>query len=283
MTRFVVVTPLLNAATFIEATLASVDAQTDPDWVHYLMDGGSTDGTLELLAEAANKESRRQILTGRDNSLYDAIFKGFEHSAANGHTDPDTIFVWLNSDDLLMPWAFATLRQAFDETGAEWITALPSLWDKKGRLVLTQPFNWYPRWLIRAGQFHARSLGFIQQESTFFKRSLLSKLSAADIARIRSNKLAGDFLLWREFSRHTALVSIVTPVAGFRNHGANASLTQWANYFAEIKAAGIWVPPPWLGRVFRIAYLPFALVATARNFKKRYARFAEISAAPASD
>jgi glycosyltransferase involved in cell wall biosynthesis len=277
MTRFVVVTPLLNAATFIGATLDSVDAQGDPDWVHYLVDGGSTDGTLEVLAESASDEPRRHILTGKDRSLYDAIFKGFERAAEDGHTDPDTICVWLNSDDLLMPWAFATLRQAFEETGAEWITALPSLWDKDGRLVLIQPFNWYPRLLIRAGQFHARSMGFIQQESTFFRRSLLSKLSDSDVEMIRKNKLAGDFLLWREFARHATLVPIAAPVAGFRNHGANASLTQWTRYFDEIKAAGIWVPPLWLGRIFRLAYLPFAMAATTLNFRRRYAKFAAIT------
>jgi glycosyltransferase involved in cell wall biosynthesis len=284
MTRFVVVTPVLNAATYIAATLESVRGQTDSDWVHYLVDGGSTDGTLDVLAQAAAEDARRRIVTGRDKGLYDALFKGFEHASADGFNDPRTICVWINADDLLMPWAFTTLRRAFDETGAEWITALPALWDKEGRLVVVQPYNWYPRRLIRAGQFHGRSLGFIQQESTFFTRELLSRLPESTVEGIRNTKLAGDFLLWREFAYYTALVSIAATVAGFRNHGANASVTQFASYFDEIKDAGIRIPPTWLGRVFRFAYGPLAMLAVLRNYRRRYAQFvADLSSPPPSD
>lgn len=280
MTRFVVVTPVLNGATFIGATLASVKAQTDSDWVHYVVDGGSTDGTLGLLEQAVVEDPRRRLVTGRDRGLYDAVFKGFERALSDGFTDPHTVCVWLNSDDLLMPWAFATLRQEFDKIGTEWVTGLPTLWDSTGRLVLVQTYNWYPRKLIRAGQFHGHSLGWIQQESTFFTRSLLSKIPDATIETIRVNKLAGDFLLWREFASHAVLVSIVSAVAGFRNHGANASTTQMSQYFDEIKAAGVWVPPSWLGRIFRVAFRPLALLSTARNFRRRYTHFAANSVSP---
>lgn len=274
MTRFVIVTPVFNCASFVEQTLASVQAQTDDDWVHYLVDGGSTDGTLELLVRAAAEEPRRRLVTGRDRGMYDALFKGFEHAAADGFWDPNAICVWLNGDDLLMPWAFARLRQAFDETAAEWITALPAGWDKEGRLALVQPYNWYPRRLIRAGQFNGRSLGWIQQESTFFTCSLLSRLSDGTIETIRQNRLAGDFLLWREFSRHTRLVPIATAVAGFRYHGNNASATQLEQYFKEIEAAGVWVPPSWLGRLLRVCFRPLALLGSARTFRRNYEEFA---------
>jgi glycosyltransferase involved in cell wall biosynthesis len=280
MTRFVVITPVLNAATYVAATLDSVLSQTDSDWVHYIIDGGSTDGTLELVTQAAAEEPRRRIVTGRDKGLYDALFKGFEHASADGINDASTICVWLNADDLLMPWAFVTLRHAFEETGAEWITALPALWDKEGRLVVVQPYNWYPRRLIRAGQFHGRSLGFIQQESTFFTRGLLSRLPDSTVETIRNTKLAGDFLLWREFASHTALVSIVATVAGFRNHGANASVTQFARYFDEVRDAGVRVPPTWLGRILRLIYSPLAMLAVARNYRRRYAQFASGSSGP---
>jgi glycosyltransferase involved in cell wall biosynthesis len=274
MTRFVVVTPVLNAVSYIADTLESVRGQTDSDWIHYIVDGGSTDGTLDLLAQAALVDPRRRVITGRDNGLYDALFKGFEHAAADGFRDTGMICVWLNADDLLMPWAFATLRHVFDRTNAEWITALPTLWDKEGRQVVVRPYNWYPRRLVRAGQFHSRSLGFIQQESTFFTRGLLSRLPASTVDTIRETKLAGDFLLWREFAGHTALLSIVATVAGFRNHGANASVTQLSRYFDEIKQSGVWIPPEWLGRVLRIVYRPLALLAVARTYKRQYSQFA---------
>lgn len=270
MTRFVVVTPVLNGSRFIRATLDSVQAQTDSDWVHYLVDGGSTDGTLDILAQAAETNPRRRIITGKDKSLYDAVFKGFEHAHADSVVDPQTICVWLNSDDLLMPWAFATLRQQFDLTGAEWMAALPCIWDGEGRLEIVQPFNWFPRRLIRAGQFHNRSLGTIQQESTFFTHSLLLKLPPDTIDNIRAKKLAGDFLLWREFARHAELVPVITAVSGFRLHGANLSTAQEDAYFDEIRDAGVRLPPPWLGRVLRAGFRQSALLKTGEGFRQAW-------------
>lgn len=273
MTRFVIVTPVLNAANFIEATLDSIRAQTDPDWVHYIVDGGSTDGTLQILEQAVAGDTRRRLVTGRDKGLYDAMFKGFERSHADGFTDPRTICIWLNADDLLMPWALATLRQKFDETGAEWISALPCIWDLRGRLEVVKPYNWYPRRLILAGLFNNRSLGAIQQECTYFTRSLLSKVPPETVESIRSKKLAGDFLLWREFARHTELVSVMTAVGGFRAHGANLSSTQEAVYYREIREAGVRLPPEWLGRVLRVGFRQPALVRAGEAYRQACRRF----------
>src|ERR1700742_1505171 len=129
MRRFLVVTPVLNGAHYIRQTLASIDAQTHDQWRHAVVDAGSTDGTLEIVRESAAREPRRSLLTGPDRGLYDGVFKGFE---ALGGT-PDDICFWINSDDMVAPWAFATMAQAFDETGADWMTALPAQWDDKGR------------------------------------------------------------------------------------------------------------------------------------------------------
>lgn len=273
MTRFVVVTPVLNGASYIGATLASIKAQTDPDWVHYLVDGGSTDGSLEILARAVTEDPRRRVITGNDRGLFDAVFKGYDQAYADGHTQPDTVCVWLGSDDLAMPWAFATLREQFDETGAEWVSALPALWDFAGRLAVVQPNNWYPRRLIRAGLFNNRTLGGIQLESTFFTYRLLSKLPDEVVERIRTSKLAGDFMLWREFANHTRLVPINSTVAGFRKHGANLSTVKVEAYYDEIRRSGVWLPPAWLGRLFRVVYLPLATIVTARNFRRNCQNF----------
>lgn len=273
MARFVVVTPVLNAAKFIKDNLATVQAQSDGDWIHYFVDGGSVDGTLEILMEASAEDPRRRVITGRDKSLFDAWFKGHETAGSDGQTDGRTICVWLGADDLLMPWAFATLRQHFDQTGAEWVAALPGIWDAEGRLKIVQPVNWYPRWLIRAGQFNNRSLGTLQMESLFFTRALLSKVPAATIQNIRTKNLAGDFLLWREFARHAELVPIMTTVAGFRLHGANLSTLQVNGYFAEIRAAGVRLPPIWLGRILRFGFLQLALFKTGVLFRRTWRVF----------
>ncbi len=275
MTRFVIVTPVVNGAEYIEANLASIAAQTDPDWVHYIVDGGSTDGTLDILKCAVEADPRRRLVTGKDRGLYDAVFKGFDSAAVDGTATAPTICMWLGADDLLMPWAFATLRQEFDESGADWMTALPTIWDFAGRQVVVQPSNWYPRKWIRAGLFNNRALGAIQAECTFFTYNLLTKLPPETTERIRKSRYAGDFLLWREFSSHAALVPITATVSGFRLHGANLSAVAADSYLDEIRMFGGRVPPIWVGRLSRLIYRPLATVATASTFRRTWIRFVE--------
>lgn len=273
MARFAVITPVLNGSRFIRDTLASVRNQSEQDWVHYIVDGGSIDGTLEILRDAAAEDSRRRIITGSDRGIYDAGFKGIEAATMDGVINPRTVFSWIGSDDLLMPWAFSTLRSHFDKDGTDWVTALPAIFDDAGRLEIVQPFNWYPRRLIRAGYFHNRCLGTIQTESVFFSQRLLSKVPVAVIDQIRIKRLAGDFMLWREFSRHTKLVPISTAVSGFRFHGANQSTAQIEGYYREIRDSGVRIPPLWLGRILRVGFSQLALAAGGFAFRKAWRDF----------
>lgn len=273
MARLVVVTPVLNGATYIEATLESVRAQTDPDWAHYLVDGGSTDGTLDIIARAVATDPRRRLVTGQDRGLYDAVFKGFERAYADGELQPETICGWLGSDDLMMPWAVATLRERFEETHAEWMAAVPTIWDHEGRLALVLRPNWYPRQLIRAGLFNPRILGGIQQESTFFTYSLLARLPTDTVEAIRAARLAGDSFLWRAFARYAELVPIPATVAGYRKHGGNLTTIEEDRYYQEIRDSGIWIPPAWLGRTLRRGYQLLARRVTGRQLRDASERF----------
>ncbi len=83
-----IVTPVLNGARYLEDCLASVRAQTHPRIEHLVVDGGSTDGTLELLAAAPGV----RVLTGRDRGMYDALRRGFQ--AAEGD-----VLAYQNADD----------------------------------------------------------------------------------------------------------------------------------------------------------------------------------------
>jgi len=267
MRRFVVVTPVLNGATYIAQTLASVDAQTYPNWVHYVVDGGSTDASLEIVRRSVAAESRRHLVTGPDLGLYDGLFKGFEYAKQDGSSSQD-ICLWINADDMLMPWAFATVAHIIEITHAEWVTALPAQWDAQGRLGIVQPFAWYPRWWIRRGWLNGRGLGWIQQESTFFARSLLDRVPSDRLARIRGLRLAGDFLLWRSFSDFVPLITIPTVVAGFRFHGGNASTAMEERYFREVRDAGGVILPSGVGHAARLLFQLIALFVTRQRFRR---------------
>jgi len=262
MSRCVIVTSVLNGARYLEATLASVDAQTHDDWIHFVVDGGSTDDTLDIVRRSTAAEPRRILVTGPDRGMYDGIFKGFDRARSDGGA-PDDICLWLNADDLLAPWALSTMVQAFTAWDADWLTAFPAQWDARGNLEFVHPRAWYPQSLIRAGLFSGRGLGWIQQECTFFTRRLLDLVPPARLAAIRNTKMAGDFLLWREFARHRPLLSVPTVIGGFRSHGGNASIQGPEVYYRELRQAGIFLPPAILGRPLRALYLLMATLVTA--------------------
>jgi glycosyltransferase involved in cell wall biosynthesis len=265
--RFFVVTPVLNGAQFLPAAIASIDAQTFPGWIHYVVDGGSSDGTVELVQQSVEKEPRRRLIQGRDRGLYDAVFKGFDTMEALGLRDED-ICLYLNADDLLAPWAFATMKAAFDMYGKDWITGQPGRWDAEGRLVLVEPIGWYPRWFIARGWFNVDCLGSIQQESTFFTARLLRKAAPGAIANIRDTKLAGDFLLWREFARLSPLRVLPTVIGGFRLHGTNISVSGMGGYVAELRKNRAFLPPKSIARCLRLSYR--IISAIIASLKTRY-------------
>ncbi len=96
-----VITPVYNRAAFIREAVESVLAQDYPAFEHIVVDGGSTDGTLEILAEYPHL----RVLSEPDRGLYDALNKGLK--LAGGE-----LVAWLNSDDLFAPGAFWAVAQA---------------------------------------------------------------------------------------------------------------------------------------------------------------------------
>jgi len=98
-----VITPSFNRATMIADAIESVLAQNDPAWEHIIIDGGSIDNTLEVLA----RYPHLRVVSEPDQGMYDALNKGLK--MAQGE-----IIGWLNTDDLFAPGAFAAARRVFE-------------------------------------------------------------------------------------------------------------------------------------------------------------------------
>ncbi len=207
------VTPSYNQGGFLESAIESVLDQKYPAVEYGIIDGGSTDSSVEIIQRHS---SQFAFWTSEpDKGQYDAINKGFAHTSGE-------IMGWLNSDDLHAPWTLSVVGEIFAIfPEVEWLTtAFPLRWDAQGRAVSCTYRQGFSRASILAGDtftgVEGCVIGPIQQESTFWRRSLWERAGGAlDI----SLDAAADFDLWMRFAHHAEPVAVTTPLAGFRKHG----------------------------------------------------------------
>ena len=105
-----IVTPSLNQASFIGEALQSVERQSYANWEHHVMDGMSTDGTVDLLRAMTSKKEQQKLfwVSERDSGQSDALNKGFRRVRGD-------IIGWLNSDDRYRVGCFEHIVKAFEE------------------------------------------------------------------------------------------------------------------------------------------------------------------------
>jgi len=165
--RFSIVTPCLNRAATIEAAIRSVVDQAHPSVEHIIIDGGSTDGTLAILA----RYPHLRVISGPDRNLYDAINKGIR--LARG----DWVGL-LNSDDLYTPNAFAIAEAALAEPGIEMVIGGADIFrEEAGAEVLLGRFQGE----AATGLSEANAMSNMTVvNACFFARALLDRVGLFD-------------------------------------------------------------------------------------------------------
>ena len=233
-----IVTVSFNSAQYIEAGILSILEQGYPALEYIIVDGGSTDGTRDIIDKYRNRIAK--VIYEPDNGPGEALNKGFK--IATGE-----IMGWLNSDDRLHSKSLFAIAEIFNSLNeVEWVMGFPTWFSANGTCIneiyynrgkpyyfpqyigdnLHLKFARWSKWRFAMGDFSA-----IQQESVFWRKSLWEKAGA----HIKEEFIAFDLELWTRFFEFSQLYTAQVLVGGFRVHGNQISFNQQQRYKLESK------------------------------------------------
>ncbi len=194
-----IVTPSYNQAAYLETTIRSVLEQDYPSVEYYVMDGGSSDGSVDIIRKYADRLSG--WVSEKDRGQGDAINKGL--SRAHGE-----IVAWLNSDDYYLPKAISSAVRAFAQNpDASFVYGDMLAVDQSG-----QTLN-----VLRYGQYSLENLlcfQIIGQPAVFFRREVFEQAGGLDI----HFHYMLDHLLWIRMARESKIVYVPQTWAAARFH-----------------------------------------------------------------
>jgi len=205
-----VITPSFNQGRFLSENLESVRAQGYPNYEHIVIDGGSSDESVEILERYAH--AALSWVSEPDRGQAHALNKGFARASGE-------ILCWLNADDAFRPNALERVATAFMSADCDMVAGICELTDGdrilhrhltscgNGPLPLDAMLDLDNGW--NAGQF------FYQPE-VFFTRDLFDRAGG----EVREDLFFSmDYELWTRFARHDARLQVIgAPLVRFRVH-----------------------------------------------------------------
>jgi len=246
-----IVTPSYNQAGFLEATIRSVLEQDYPRLEYFIMDGGSTDGSLEIIQKYASRLAG--WVSEKDAGQTDAINKGFARASGG-------ILAWLNSDDTYEPGA---LRAAVD-----FLQANPAIGmvygdaqyiNELGQVIGRFPAAQTDYQRLRRGYVH------IPQQASFWRAGLWSLVAPLDA----SFYFAMDYDLWVRMARISTLKYLPGHVwANFRLHGSGKSVVADSRCWPEMLRVHYRDGGSWFS-IIQAKYLIRRLVAPLWQYRMR--------------
>src|SRR5258706_8598329 len=125
--RITLVTPVFNSARYIEQAIQSVISQHYPNLEYYITDGGSTDGSVDIIRKYERHLSG--WTSEPENGMYDALNRGFARSTGE-------IMGWISATDMLHTRSLFVVGSVFKALPqVEWITARPTGFSEEGMAV----------------------------------------------------------------------------------------------------------------------------------------------------
>lgn len=202
-----IVTPSFNQARFLEQTIQSVLGQDYPRLEYIIVDGGSTDGSVELIQKHADKLA--WWVSEKDRGQTDALNKGFAHAGGD-------VLAWLNSDDTYQPGAVgAAVKYLLDHPQVGMVYADANYVDAGGRVIGRFPAAQTDDRRLRRGYVH------IPQQTAFFRAALWRDLGPLD----PSFYFAMDYDLWTRIAARSTIKYLPGRTwANFRIHTSGKTI-----------------------------------------------------------
>lgn len=217
-----VVTPSYNQAQFIRATIDSVLSQEYPNLEYFVIDGGSTDGTIDILKSYGKK---LKWVSEKDSGQTDAINKGLRMAKGD-------VLAYLNSDDVYMPGTLKRVGEYYGKTGADWITGDCIVIDVSGNPSSSN-------WLIRGYKRFLMALyspttlriadSMLPQPSTFWSRRAYAKVGEFNV----KYHFVMDYDYWLRLAKYYRPHDLKVVLSGFRAQPDSKSETSRNKLMAE--------------------------------------------------
>jgi glycosyltransferase involved in cell wall biosynthesis len=231
-----IITPSYNQGDFIGQTIESVLAQDYPNLEYWVMDGGSTDNTLEILKSYGKKIN---WVSEPDKGQTDALNKGLARVSGD-------ILAYINSDDVYMPGTFQKVAQLFEQhPEALWLTGEYTVVDENNqpREGFITIYKSIQRWLMMSAPFLQPIIMGINnpiiQPSTFWRRDLQDKIGLFSVDR----RYTMDYEYWLKALKLGPALIVQDVFSAFRVHsqskGGSAFHKQMNEQLETAKRQGV--------------------------------------------
>ena len=214
---FSVITPSLNQGKFIEKNIQSVLAQNYPNVEHIVIDGGSSDETIDVL----KRYPHLRWISEPDRGQAHALNKGLRMSRGE-------IIGWLNADDEYLPGTFERVARALDKSGGRWVVMGDvQKTDESGRVLRVLRND--PKKFHHLVRFWDPNRRTFHQPGVFFYKEILTEVGFLD----ESLHFAMDYDLWLRIIQIYDFYRIDAIFAKYRFHETSKSNLGWDAFMPE--------------------------------------------------
>jgi glycosyltransferase involved in cell wall biosynthesis len=222
--RISIVTPSYNQAQFVERTVRSVLEQTGNfDLEYIIVDGGSTDGSKNIIERYAAADQRIRFIYETDKGQSDAINKGLRLTTGD-------IVAFLNSDDIYYPGTLQAVATAFQaQPQRDWLYSCCRIIDEHDREI-RRLITLYKNILGCHYSYNKLLMvNFISQPATFWRRSCLETVGIFD----EGEHLVMDYDYWCRLGKQSQPVRLPQYLAGFRSYKTSKSGQRYLQQFHD--------------------------------------------------